>query len=966
MERKKLVSLLAAISVCAGTTGAFASSTENESLKDENTISVGDSIKVGDYAESAAQTQALIDNRPNIQRRMELLDRGVVAVRTGSDVLVSWRWLGTESSAVKYNVYKNGVKLNEEPLNSTNYMDNSAKPGDTYTVTAVADGKESGQSKPAEILENGYIEIPLNYPTDVKMAMDGEKEVNVNDPYMPCEASVADLDGDGEYEIILKWDPRYAKDASKTGTTGDCLIDAYKLDGTFMWRVNMGKNIRSGPHDTQFIVYDFDNDGRAEMACRTADGTVAGDGTVIGDPNADWAALNNGKNLQGPLYLTVFNGEDGSVMDTVPYDPQTVGDGWDQTDWGDSWGNRSERYLGGLGCVDGVHTSFLMARGYYTGGEGPLGGRTVIGAYHVEDKKIVKDWVFDTKELDNKYIGKGNHSMSTADVDYDGRDEVIFGALVVDDNGEALYATNMGHGDAQHTGDLIPSRPGLETFSVHEWSGDEYNYEMRDARTGEVLWGEQVNFDNGRGCSADIDPNYEGNESWSLAKKLVTADGTVISTSFSLPVNFLAWWDGDLGRELQDENKIYKYDPETMSANVIFKAEDCTSSNAGKATPVLTADIFGDWREEVIYSTNDGKALRIFTTGEPTNYRIPTLMHDSHYRNQVATQQTCYNQPTHTGYYLGYDTTEIPVPQMYTVENGAEVRNPDLAMKTWKIDELKTQRKQELVIGSSNARVNGKVVKIADVVPYINAEERTMVPLRFIAEMFGCKVDYEEESREITITGGNTVIKMTVGDKNYTVNGSAFEMDTIPVTENERTLVPVRMVAEAFDKKVEYYNGLVVIAEQDAAETKPETVAEEIKNAVPSDTAEVDGWGMAAEIASVIATANQDTANNVIDGDFTTTWKCEKGDSIILDMGRWGSISAAGVAFADGLPHTVKIETGSGDSWSVVAQEFTFNGEINEKLLYLIGITKYHNGIKLTCLDDYGMEISEAAVIEVD
>lgn len=966
MERKKLISMLMAISICAGTTTVLASSTENESLKDENVVKVGDSLKLGDFEESAEMTQKLINNRPDVQRRMETLDRGVVAVRNGNDVLVSWRWLGTESASVKFNVYKNGTKLNDEPLNITNYMDNSAKQGDTYTVTAVVDGVESEQSKSAAILEEGYIEIPLSVPTDVKMAMDGENEVNVNDPFMPCEASVADLDGDNEYEIVLKWDPRYAKDASKGGVTGDCFIDAYELDGTFMWRVSMGKNIRSGPHDTQFIVYDFDNDGKAEMACRTADGTVAGDGTVIGDPEADWAALNNGKNLKGPLYLTVFNGVDGSIMDTVPYDPQTLGDGWDQSDWGDSWGNRSERYLGGLACVDGVHTSFQMARGYYTGGEGPLGGRTVIGSYHVENKKIVKDWVFDTKELDNKYIGKGNHSMSSADVDFDGKDEIIYGALVVDDNGEALYATSMGHGDAQHTGDLIPSRPGLETFSVHEWSGDEYNYEMRDARTGEILWGEHVNFDNGRGCSADIDPNYEGCESWSLAKKMVAADGTVISTSFSLPVNFLAWWDGDLGRELQDENKIYKYNPETMAADVIFKAEECTSSNAGKATPVLTADIFGDWREEVIYSTNDGTALRIYTTGEPTNYRIPTLMHDSHYRNQVATQQTCYNQPTHTGYYLGYDTKEIPVPQIYTVENGVEVRNSDLEKVRWSIDELSTQTKQELVIGSSNARVNGKIVKIADVVPYINAEERTMVPLRFIAEAFGCKVEYDEASRAIEIAGGDMVIKMTVDDKKYTVNGAELEMDTIPVVENERTLVPVRMVAEALNKKVEYYNGLVVIAEEDVSEKDPQTAAEVIKNAVPAETVDVDGWGMAAEIANVITTKNEDSAKNVIDGDFTTTWKGEKGDSIILDMGRWGSISAAGVAFADGLPHTVKIETGSGENWSVVAQEFTFVGEANEKLLYIIGITKYHNGIKITCLDDYGMEISEAAVIEVD
>ena len=964
MERKKLISMLMAAAMSVGTLSVSAA--DPEDLNDISGADVGESIKLGDFAESAAETQKLIDNRPDVQRQMEALDRGVVAVRTGSDVLVSWRWLGTESAAVKYNVYRNGEKLNAEPLNATNYMDNTSKAGDKYTVTAVVDGVEGKKSKEAEILENGYIEVPLEVPTDVKMIPSGDTEVNANDPYMPCEASVADLDGDKEYEIVLKWDPRYVPDASKTGYSGNCLIDAYELDGTRMWRISMGSNIRAGAHDTQFIVYDFDNDGKAEMACRTADGTVAGDGTVIGDAEADWAALNNGKNLQGPLFLTVFNGEDGSIMDTIPYNPQTSGDGWDHTDWGDGYGNRSERYLGGLACVDGEHTSFLQARGYYTGGEGPLGGRTVIGAYHIEDKKIVTDWVFDTKEYENNYIGKGNHSMSTADVDYDGKDEIIYGALVLDDNGTPLYSTPLGHGDAQHTGDLVPSRPGLETFSVHEWSGDVYTYEMRDSRTGEILWGENISLDNGRGCAADIDPNHEGVECWSLAKKLVTSDGTVLATSFSLPINFAAWWDGELGRELQDETRISKYNTETMAAETIFKAEGCTSSNSGKATPVLTADILGDWREEVIYSTVDGSALRIYITGEPTNYRIPTLMHDSHYRNQVATQNVCYNQPTHTGFYLGYDTEEIPVPQMFTVENGVEVRNPDLAKKSWSIDELSTQQKQELVIGSSNARVNGKMVKIADVVPYINAEERTMVPLRFIAEAFGCKVEYDDATRGITITGTDTEIKMTVEDKAYTVNNQAMEMDTVPVIENERTLVPVRMVAEGLGKVVEYYNGLIVIADEDATVSAPETDIAVIESAVPAEAVSVDAWGMAAEITAVTATVNEDDAANVIDGDFTTTWKGEKGDSITLDMGRWGSITAAGVAFADGKPHTVKIETGSGEKWSVVAPEFTFDGDVNEKLDYIIGITKYHNGIRLTCLDDYGMEISEAAVIEVD
>ncbi len=990
MNYKKIISALTAITLLSGSMAVLA----DEEVKP--VIKVGDNLSLGDYAESAAETQKLIDNRPDIQRMVESLDRGVVAVRTGTDVLVSWRWLGTESADVMYNVYKNGVKLNAEPLNATNYMDNGAAKGSKYTVTAVVGGVESEQSKEAVILEDGYLEIPLQRPDTPKMYTEGEgenaKEYDINTPYNPCEATVADLDGDKEYEIVLKWDPSWVRDASKVGYTGDCVIDAYEMDGTFMWRVNMGKNIRSGPHDTQFMVYDFDNDGKAEMACRTADGTVAGDGEIIGDKDKDWAVLDNGKNLQGPLYLTVFNGEDGSIMDTVPYEPQTTGKGYDQTDWGDGYGNRSERYLGSIACVDGVHTSFQQSRGYYSGSEGPLGGRTVVASYHIEDKKIVKDWVFDTKEYDNWYIGQGNHSQSTADVDYDGKDEIIFGALVLDHDGTPLYSTDLGHGDAQHTGDLIPSRPGLETFSVHEWRGAKYIYETRDARTGEILIGTPTEIDNGRGCAADIDPNHEGAESWSLAKVLYAADGEVLSTSFSLPINFAIWWDGDLGRELQDENKIYEYDPETMSSDAIFRADGCTSTNAGKSTPVLTADIFGDWREETIYPTVDGSALRIYVASEPTSYRIPTLMHDTLYRNQVAAQNVCYNQPTHTSFYLGFDTTSIPVPQVYTVEDGKEVRNPDLAKKEWSIDSLKTQQKQELVIGSDNARVNGKIVKIDYVTPFVNDDNRTMVPLRFIAESFDCDVDYDHETRGITITDAATEIKMTLDESKYTVNkkgngtvaGMENVMDTVPVIQNDTTLVPVRMIAEAFDKQVGYYpEGLVTIADENADESNPVAVVEVIKSGTVAPAPVIDSWAMKAVLTAqdaegndlIVASANQQDAKNVIDGDFTTTWKGNKDDSIYLHMGRGGSISALGVAFADGKPHTVKIETGkykwedgkiTGTNWTVITEAFTFDGDVNECLDYIIGITKYDEAIRITCLDNYGMEISEAAVIEVD
>ena len=672
--KKKFISILVALSMLLFTTSSMAISVAE----------VGDSLKVGDYAESAAETQALIDARPDIQRPMENLNRGAVAVNVGEYVYISWRWLGTESAYTQYNVYRGDKLLTVKPLNLTNFKDiNPTR--EEYTIVPVNDGIEQvDKAEKAIVLENNYIDVPIECPEN--NIVNGERYT-----YSAGDASVGDLDGDGEYEIILKWDPSNAKDAATSGFTGECIIDAYKLDGTRMWRVNMGPNIRAGAHDTQFMVYDYDGDGKAEMACRTADGTVAGDGSIIGDEGKNYAEINNGKNLTGPLYLTVFNGEDGSVIDTVDYDPQTIGiteDGeeWDVTSWGDEYGNRSERYLAAVAYLDGERPSMVFARGYYTGPQGKTGGRTVIAAFDLINGKIQKKWRFDTMDYNNEYIGQGNHSMSAADVDYDGCDELIYGSLAIDNNGVPLYSTGLGHGDAQHVGDLDPSRPGLEVYSCHEMSNADYSYEMRDARTGEILYGEYTNSDNGKGTSDDIDPNYPGCEGWSAAGVLTAADGTVISTDYTMPANFLVYWDGDLGREIQDNIYISKWNGERERTETIFTATGTVSINGTRANPALTADIFGDWREEIIYPTKDDSILRIYTTTNPTSYKVPTLMHDIQYRMHVAYQNDCYNQPTHLSYYLGFDTENIPVPQMYNVVTGE--KNPDLTEKCWNIENL--------------------------------------------------------------------------------------------------------------------------------------------------------------------------------------------------------------------------------------------------------------------------------------
>ncbi len=929
MKKKLISTLISTALVCQLAAVPFVSAAE-----------VGEDLTVGGKDTATTQkTQELIAARPDMQRPMEALDRGLIAMDMEGYVFLSWRWLGTESADTLYNLYKNGTKLNAEPLKVTNYTDINPAENASYQVAPVIDGVEGEKCAAVSMWQKNYFDVPITAPEDGKV--NGESY-----SYTPGDASVADLDGDGQYEIVLKWDPSNAKDAASGGYTGTCILDAYKLDGTRLWRIDMGPNIRAGAHDTQFLVYDFDGDGKAEMAARTADGTVAGDGTVIGDGTKNWAAQNGGKNLAGPLYLTVFKGEDGSVIDTVDYDPQTVSKDpkWGVDSWGDSHGNRSERYLAAVGYVDGARPSMLFCRGYYTGPEGDTGGRTVIAAYDLVDGKIQKKWRFDTMDYQNKYIGQGNHSMSVADVDYDGCDEIIYGSLAVDNDGKPLYSTGLGHGDAQHVGDLIPSRPGLEVFSAHEDTNSAYGYEMRDARTGEILFGEKTGGDNGRGTAGDIDPRYEGAESWSAAGVLVAADGTVISNKYTMPANFLAWWDGDLGREVQDNIYISKWNPELNKVETIFTASGCTSINGTKANPALTADLFGDWREEVMYPTKDGKALRIYSTATPTSYRIPTLMHDIQYRMHVALQNVCYNQPTHTSYYLGYDTKTIPVPQMYTKVDGKEVRNVDLSKKSWDIGELYSGDQVTLAMDTCVALINGIPNRVdnenTEVVPYLAEGDRTLVPLRFISESFGADVDWNQDTQTATVTSGETTIKMKIGETKYTVNGSSKTMEAAAVITQDRTFVPLRAVVESLGKKVYWNDGLIVISDTDVTMTDEaaKTMKQNIKNApvpaekeyVPVTTGE-KFYKNQADVYGVEATDNDGNVEmGAVDLDMNTRWSALHANQLTIDLGSEIDVEGVAIAMWKGAeriyPFSIEYST-DGETWETALPKTQNTGE---------------------------------------
>lgn len=570
------------------------------------------------------------------------LDRGLAAIKVDGGVYLSWRLLGTDSFDLGFNVYRNGAKVNSEPIvTSTNYLDLEGTLAAEYYVTAVKDGVEIEQSETVKVLPEAYIAIPLDPPEG------GRTPDRVSYSYTANDASTADLDGDGQYEIILKWDPTNAKDNAHNGYTGNVYIDAYKLDGTRMWRIDLGRNIRAGAHYTQFMVYDFDGDGKAELAVKTAEGTVDGLGNVIGDPNADYRNP-SGYVLSGPEYLTMFDGETGAALATIDYVPPRGNVGA----WGDSYGNRVDRFLAGVAYLDGVTPSLLMARGYYT--------RAVIAAFNWVDQQFVPVWVFDSNDPGKQMAaGQGNHQLSIADVDGDGKDEIIYGAVAIDDDGTIMYSTGLGHGDALHVTDIDPSRPGLEVFGVHESAPNPAGIELHDARTGEILWGIPTDYDVGRGISVNIDPNHYGNEAWASRSPLFNAKGEVIANSTPNSINHAIWWDGDLVRELLDHTsgmgKIDKWDWENKrTVNLVIFARSA-SNNGTKGNPALTADILGDWREEAIFRNNDNRELRIYLTTYPTEHRLYTFMHDRQYRVAIAWQNVAYNQPPHPSFYVGDD-----------------------------------------------------------------------------------------------------------------------------------------------------------------------------------------------------------------------------------------------------------------------------------------------------------------------
>ena len=624
--------------------------------------------------------------------QMEKLDRGLVALpaNSGSGNFVSWRFLGTDDNNARFDLVRNSTTIASD-LEVTNYKDASGNSSSEYQVITKVNGEVISTSDPVKAWGDVYKKLKLDRPA--KGALGGT--------YSPNDCSVGDVDGDGEYELFVKWDPNNSKDNSQSDKTDNVYIDCYKFDGTKLWRIDLGVNIRAGAHYTQFQVYDYDGDGKAEMMCKTAPGSKDGLGNYVNqaatndkikaaDNTKDWRT-SAGRINGGHEYLTIFNGETGAAIHTIAYYPnrnakpelsEAAGSyNWDdrsgKNDKGD-YGNRGERYLAATAYLDGPdhNPSGIFCRGYYTFAHiwavdfdgqqlktrwlHSSDSRTTYKLRDAEgNQKTLKGSICTSGLKRYTMYANGNHNMSIADVDGDGKDEIIWGSAALDDDGKMLYATGFGHGDAIHLGDFNPDRPGLEVFEVHEEKGT-YAWDLHDAATGEILFkGGPEGVDNGRGMCAQLDPKHRGAYFSSASERQQRSATTgEIASSVQASVNFRIYWDGDLQEELLDGTKIDKWTASGTTRLYIkgknpYDYNASSSCNSTKATPNLQADIFGDWREEIIlWSTNDNATLNIFTTNTPTTYRVPTLMHDHTYRMGICWQNTAYNQPPHLGYYL--------------------------------------------------------------------------------------------------------------------------------------------------------------------------------------------------------------------------------------------------------------------------------------------------------------------------
>jgi hypothetical protein len=566
--------------------------------------------------------------------QMENLDRGVVAVKVSGGVYVGWRMFGyeydTTASNVTYNLYRDGTKV-ANVTDSTNYLDASGTSSSKYTVTAVIKGTEGPQSPAPSVWAQQYLSIPITAPAG---------------SYSANDATPGDLDGDGQLDIVLKWDPAGAKDSASSGTTDPCMISGLTITGKQLWTINVGMNIRAGAHDTQMSVYDFDGDGKAELGIKTAPGTKDGTGAFLkkgpaagADNSHDYRGA-RGMALGGPEWFTIFDGATGAELDTIEYPVLYA----HYANWGDSNGNRSHRYTGGFafvkdgGVANGL-PSAISGRGYYT--------YLTVSAMTFRNGVLAKNWVYDSiTQIPN---GGGDHSCMAADVDGDGAQEIIPGSRTINSDGTFKCDAGMGHGDAMHVSELVVGK-GISVFSVHESLG---GMDCHDGATCTSYFSKlAAGTDTGRGVAEYVSTS-------DLTAATCSANGNVncgtgAASSGSAGNNFLIYWNADIPRSPMNGTTL----PGTDTSGT-------SSCNGTKSTPTLTADLLGDWREEAVLRETANTALRVYTTTNVSKRRIYTLMHDPTYRAQVNFEQSTYNQPPHVGFHLGTGMADPPKPDIF-------------------------------------------------------------------------------------------------------------------------------------------------------------------------------------------------------------------------------------------------------------------------------------------------------------